>query len=50
MLKDPACALNPRAMGEPEVLDPRPVTHVAELAAQPRVCLQVGGRGSKPPG
>jgi hypothetical protein len=43
MLRDPACALNSRTIAEPEILDPRPVTHMAELAAQPRVCLQVGG-------
>jgi intraflagellar transport protein 52 len=40
MLRDPACALSRRNLAEPEILDPRPVTHVAELAAQPRVCLQ----------
>lgn len=28
-------------MGEPDLVDPRPVTHIAELAARPRVCLQV---------
>ncbi|KAI3426955.1 hypothetical protein D9Q98_006899 [Chlorella vulgaris] len=36
MLRDPACALSRRNLAEPEILDPRPVTHVAELAAQPR--------------
>lgn len=29
-------------MEEPDLVDPRPVTHIAELAARPRVCLQVG--------
>lgn len=43
MLCDPACSLSTRNMAEAEIVDPRPVTHVAELAAQPRVCLQVGG-------
>lgn len=42
MLRDPACELRPKNMAEPEIVDPRPVTHVAELAAKPLVCLQVG--------
>ncbi|EFN56850.1 hypothetical protein CHLNCDRAFT_51639 [Chlorella variabilis] len=40
MLRDPACELRPKNMAEPEIVDPRPVTHVAELAAKPLVCLQ----------
>lgn len=42
MLKDPACRLSAKRMAEPEVVDVRPVTHVAELAQRPRLCLQVG--------
>lgn len=50
ILQDPACTLSARNMAEPEVVDPRPVTHIAELAARPRVCLQVGhGRGNATP-
>ncbi|PRW50771.1 intraflagellar transport 52-like protein [Chlorella sorokiniana] len=43
MLKDPACSLSAKNMGEPDLIDPRPVTHIAELAARPRVCLQEHG-------
>ena len=46
MLKDPACSLSARSMAEPEIVDARPVTHVAELAAQPRVCLQASAAGA----
>lgn len=45
MLRDPACSLSARNLTEPEIVDPRPVTHVAELAARPRMCLQVGSSG-----
>lgn len=41
MLRDPACGLSAKNVAEAEIVDPRPVTHIAELAAQPRVCLQV---------
>lgn len=40
MLGDPACRLSAKNVAEAEIVDPRPVTHIAELAAQPRVCLQ----------
>ncbi|KAL4429204.1 hypothetical protein ABPG77_010183 [Micractinium sp. CCAP 211/92] len=43
MLGDPACSLSAKNVAEAEIVDPRPVTHIAELAAQPRVCLQEHG-------
>ncbi|KAL4443392.1 hypothetical protein ABPG75_011129 [Micractinium tetrahymenae] len=43
MLRDPACGLSAKNVAEAEIVDPRPVTHIAELAAQPRVCLQEHG-------
>lgn len=41
MLGDPACSLSAKNVAEAEIVDPRPITHIAELATQPRVCLQV---------
>lgn len=37
--------LSSKNLREPEILDVRPVTHLEELAVQPRVCLQVGWGG-----
>ena len=42
MLRDPACSLSRRNLEEPEIVDMRPVTHLEELAAQPKVMLEVG--------
>lgn len=47
MLRDPACSLSARNLAEPEIVDPRPVTHVAELAARPRMCLQAREAGGR---
>lgn len=44
-LQDPGCVLSSKNLREPEILDVRPVTHLEELAVQPRVCLQVGWGG-----